>query len=108
MGWAKYMEDNSDIITERQSQRAEEDHREPLKRAIVTGNDRVPIPTGKTSSPDQGSHNDRHLICQDCGRPFTFSVKDQLFYEKNGWNPPKRCKSCRELRKTRRLGNAVN
>lgn len=47
-------------------------------------------------TPDVGDelHN-----CSDCGNPFTFSVGEQSFYNKNGLQPPKRCKVCRDKRK---------
>ena len=40
---------------------------------------------------------DRTLICQDCGSEFTFTVGEQEFY-----NEPKRCKECRDKKKTER------
>ena len=45
---------------------------------------------------------DIKIKCQDCGNTFVFSVKDQIFYEENGYVPPKRCKSCRNARILRR------
>jgi hypothetical protein len=39
------------------------------------------------------------LICNQCGNEFTFSVNDQEFYEKQGWNTqPKKCKKCCAIR----------
>ena len=37
-----------------------------------------------------------NIVCQDCGEEFKFSVKEQDFYKKKGFDYPKRCKSCRE------------
>jgi len=42
---------------------------------------------------------DKTLTCHDCGENFTFSAKDQIFYEEKGFPQPKRCRKCRKLRK---------
>lgn len=44
---------------------------------------------------------DKMLKCGDCGDEFEWSEKDQEFYTKKGFSPPKRCKPCREARKKR-------
>ena len=38
------------------------------------------------------------IKCQDCGKEFVFTEKDQKFYEEKGFVPPKRCKACRNAR----------
>ena len=44
---------------------------------------------------------DRTLNCVDCGSPFTFTRNEQAFYAERGFtNEPKRCKNCRDKRKT--------
>jgi hypothetical protein len=45
--------------------------------------------------------HDKIIKCQDCGNNFTFFVRDQKFYEEKGFPEPKRCKTCRDLRKNR-------
>ena len=42
------------------------------------------------------------IVCQDCGKEFDFTVRDQEFYKENGFSEPKRCKDCREKRKQER------
>lgn len=42
------------------------------------------------------------LVCQDCGKEFEFTVRDQEFYKEKGFSEPKRCKDCREKRKQER------
>jgi len=50
--------------------------------------------------------NDKTLNCADCGQEFVFSKNEQAFYAERGFtNEPKRCKSCRDKRKTARDGN---
>ena len=49
---------------------------------------------------------DRQLTCMDCGQPFVFTAGEQEFYERKGFKEePKRCKNCREARKSRRQGD---
>ena len=46
---------------------------------------------------------DRTLTCVDCGQPFTWTAGDQAFFQKQGFrDEPKRCKTCRQLKKQRR------
>ncbi len=46
---------------------------------------------------------DRVLTCEDCGKEFTFTAGEQLFFhDKNFTNDPKRCKQCKAKRNTNR------
>ena len=46
---------------------------------------------------------DKVLVCQDCGQEFVYTVGEQEFYQEKGFaNEPKRCKDCRQ---NRRSGN---
>jgi CxxC-x17-CxxC domain-containing protein len=48
---------------------------------------------------------DKPLNCLDCGQEFVFSRNEQAFYAERGFtNEPKRCKNCRDKRKTSRDG----
>lgn len=38
----------------------------------------------------------RTLKCVDCGAEFEFSERDAIFYQEKGWEPPRRCKTCRQ------------
>ena len=41
-------------------------------------------------------------VCKDCGKEFTISVKEQLFAQENkGFVLPKRCRDCREKRRSK-------
>lgn len=42
---------------------------------------------------------DRVFTCLDCGREFTFASGEQRYFWAKGLSEPKRCKSCRMLRK---------
>ena len=51
------------------------------------------------------NYEDKTLTCQDCEQPFTFSADDQSFHATKGsTNEPKRCASCREIRRSERNG----
>lgn len=43
--------------------------------------------------------DDKSLTCVDCGVQFTFTARDQAFYQERGFQPPRRCKTCRDKRK---------
>jgi len=42
---------------------------------------------------------DKQLTCLDCGREFTFTEGEQMYFWAKGLSEPKRCKPCRMLRK---------
>ena len=44
---------------------------------------------------------DKTIKCQDCGKEFVFTEKEQAFYTEKGFEPPKRCKTCRDARKNK-------
>lgn len=48
-----------------------------------------------------GSFQDRTIKCREhtCGAEFVFSAGEQQFFQDRGFNPPTRCKSCRQRRK---------
>ena len=51
------------------------------------------------------NYEDRTLTCQDCAQPFVFSADDQAYHATKGFtNEPKRCPSCRQLRRDERTG----
>lgn len=45
---------------------------------------------------------DQKIKCQDCGEDFIFTERDQAFYQEKGFEPPKRCRNCRNARKDAR------
>ena len=42
---------------------------------------------------------DKTLKCQDCGKDFIFTAREQEFYAQKGFSEPKRCKECRDAKK---------
>jgi|SRR5579871_2359258 len=45
-------------------------------------------------------HQDKTLVCQDCGKDFVFTQAEQDFYQQKGFtNEPKRCPDCRKMKK---------
>ncbi len=52
---------------------------------------------------------DKVIVCKDCGKEFTFTVRDQEFYEEKGFtNEPVRCKECRDKKKAERNNRRPN
>ena len=48
-------------------------------------------------------YTDRVMSCLDCGQEFAFTAGEQDFYSQRGFTePPKRCPSCRAVRKAQR------
>lgn len=46
-------------------------------------------------------YEDIKIKCQDCGEEFIFTANEQIFYKEKGFIPPKRCKDCRIIKKTK-------
>ena len=44
---------------------------------------------------------DKTIKCRDCQHDFIFSDKEQMFYASQDFTEPKRCKTCRDAKKTR-------
>ena len=40
--------------------------------------------------PDAPQGSDQTLVCVDCGAQFTFSARDQSFYQERGYQAPRR------------------
>lgn len=47
---------------------------------------------------------DKIIKCKECGDNFTLTVDDQNWYQNKGFTEPKRCKSCRALRRAKVIG----
>lgn len=41
----------------------------------------------------------KQIICKDCGKSFSISPDEEMFYTSKGLQVPKRCKECRKNRK---------
>lgn len=47
-----------------------------------------------------------NIICAACGADFTFTEEEQSFYESKGFQPPRKCKPCRDSAKRNRNGGS--
>ncbi|PIP65501.1 zinc-binding protein [Candidatus Peregrinibacteria bacterium CG10_big_fil_rev_8_21_14_0_10_49_16] len=45
---------------------------------------------------------DQQITCGDCGATFDFTEAEQEFYDSKQLSAPKRCKACRQARKSDR------
>jgi hypothetical protein len=59
-----------------------------------------------TPEPDF-DNGDLLLICVDCEQDFLLTVGEQQFFESRQLAQPRRCKRCRELKRTR-VGERVS
>ncbi len=51
------------------------------------------------------AYTDKNIQCVDCGATFPFTAQDQEFFAQKGYtNEPKRCPSCRQVKKSERGG----
>ena len=47
-------------------------------------------------------YQDKELTCADCRSEFVWSAEEQEFFQEKGYQPPKRCKDCRQAKKAQR------
>lgn len=40
------------------------------------------------------------IICTDCEHTFLFTAREQQYFAQRGYQQPKRCKPCRDYRKS--------
>ncbi|PKB78000.1 MAG: zinc-binding protein [SAR202 cluster bacterium Io17-Chloro-G9] len=53
--------------------------------------------------------SDRTLVCVECGGEFIFTAGEQEFFNARGFsNEPKRCRSCRAVRRTEQRGGGYS
>jgi len=53
------------------------------------------------------SFEDKTITCADCGAEFTFDAQEQELFASRGYtNEPKRCPTCREARRSQRMGSS--
>lgn len=44
-------------------------------------------------------YEDKEMPCRDCPERFVFTAGEQRFFAEKGFNPPVRCKTCRDRKK---------
>lgn len=103
MGWAKYCEDNMEIMLERQFMMQESEIINVSKTNICIDRTLNPNVNETSKAKSEVKYKDKYIICKDCGKKFLFSRKDQMHFNKMGWNAPKRCNCCRNYRDIRYL-----
>jgi DNA-directed RNA polymerase subunit RPC12/RpoP len=55
-------------------------------------------------APRLKSYEPYRIKCWECGERFTFEASEQKYFEKRGWDEPKRCPDCRDNRWFRSVG----
>ena len=79
MGWAKYCEDNIEIMLERQILRVE---RQTETKIIVDFHTAVrpaanSVVEEKPNAKETLQYEDKYIYCKECGKKFLFSGKQQ-------------------------------
>lgn len=100
MGWAKYTEDNNEIIFERAMIFEEKTCGTEIKVSFSYKTPDISVNSSENAAVKKRDFANKKIICKDCGQAFNFSAKSQMYFKKQGWNQPKRCKHCREHRNT--------
>ena len=54
----------------------------------------------------QSTFTDKTIECADCAQQFTHSAQDQQFYAERQFSEPRRCPTCRAIRKSQRGDSA--
>lgn len=110
MGWAKYTEDNYEIHLERiyyQSEKVKEPRFQITTIIPSVVQAKVEISVHSSKAPE---YKNRTIECCDCGRQFYFTTGEQRYYASHQYQPPKRCKACRQrnkIMKERRFWNGL-
>lgn len=97
MGLSKYFEDNYEMFLERIEDRNNENH--IYMEAKLSLNITPVIRTVEPKS--QLVRINQKIKCKECGEFFELTYGEQKFYKKHNLCNPKRCKSCRDLRKAK-------
>lgn len=104
MSFAKYHEDDLEIIEERFSLRQQENGHRPIYRMAQEVDSRTYLVTTKVVEvkPEPSKKRKRKkkkIICCDCGETFLFTGGEQKYFEEHKLSEPKRCPACRQKRK---------
>lgn len=107
MGWAKFFEDDIEIMFDRKFMMETKIQETEIKTVCTNvfpfTKVTVELESCDNKIHEQKQYEDKLLMCKDCGRVFVFTAKMQKHYEEKGWTSPKRCKNCREFRNSRYL-----
>lgn len=104
MSFAKYFEDNMEIIEERFALRQQENDPTPIYHTTQEVGSKIYLVTTKVvevkpEAPKKQKRKKKKIVCCDCGETFLFTGGEQKYYEKRKLSEPKRCPVCRQKRK---------
>lgn len=51
---------------------------------------------------EKEKEKEEQMLCGDCQQSFIFTTKNQAYYKLKGYEPPQRCRTCREYRGSKR------
>lgn len=104
MSFAKYFEDNMEIIEDRFALRQQENAPTPIYRVTQNVGSKLYLVTTKVvevkpEAPQKRKRKKKKIVCCDCGETFLFTGGEQKYYEERKLSEPKRCPACRQKRK---------
>ncbi len=112
MALGKYFEDNMEIYLERQQAMREKQQSIPLvslKTVTLLSSHYISVPSSVSPETKNDSlvnarqeKNKSKIIstCKDCGELYIIYEGEQKFFRKHNLHLPKRCRCCRNRRKT--------
>jgi len=106
MSWAKYLEDDIEIMTDRLYMKRQDQMKASDTPVCVAESHNVMLVQLLVETAitlEQPQYKDKHILCKDCGKKFLFSAQAQRQFDAKGWTLPKRCKYCRGIKEARYL-----
>ncbi len=104
MSFAKYFEDNMEIIEDRQRMREEDSIYHT--GIVLTVNTTVPylnlttkVTVEKIVPPKKQKRKTKVISCVTCAKTFKFTGGEQKFYEEHKFCDPTHCPECRAIKK---------
>lgn len=104
MSFAKYFEDNMEIIEERFALRQQKNKHIPIYLVTQEIGSKTYLVTAKVVEvkpevPKKHKRKKKKIVCCDCGETFLFTGGEQKYYEERKLSEPKRCHVCRQKKK---------
>ena len=104
MSFAKYFEDNMEIVEERFTLRQQEKNPTPIYRVTQDVSSKIYLVSTKVVEVKPKAHKKnkrkkKKIVCCDCRETFLFTGGEQKYYEERKLSEPKRCPACRQKRK---------
>ncbi len=101
MSFAKYFEDDREIVEERVTLGKQKERPVWLSVTLI---ETVYAPS-KPQPPKKVRYKTKKLVCSDCGTSFFFEGGEQRYFALHNLREPKRCRTCRKARRQNQRNN---